>query len=57
MQTWNERNEGATSIIEINLKERVPGQLGLDLSLVRGLTNLPPTLELAGSAPARILKS
>jgi hypothetical protein len=56
MQTWSERTENATRLLEISLKQRTLGAAVVTVQLARPITNLPPTLELASAHPLGVDK-
>ena len=56
LQRWSEKDEAGGRELEINLKQRTIGPLTLDVSFVRFLTNLPPTLALSGIHPLGVDK-
>ncbi|HAB18052.1 MAG TPA: hypothetical protein DCE44_16585, partial [Verrucomicrobiales bacterium] len=56
MLSWNERAEGAATVLELSLKERTLGAVAVDLTLTRSLTNLPSVLDLAGMHPLGVEK-
>ncbi|MBI3418071.1 MAG: hypothetical protein HY043_22505 [Verrucomicrobia bacterium] len=56
MQTWAEHDEGTMRALEIALKQRTLGALGVEFQFSRALTNLPPTLALEGVHPLGVEK-
>jgi hypothetical protein len=56
MQTWSERTENGTPLLEISLKQRTLGAAGVTVQLTRPLTNLPPALDLMSAHPLGVEK-
>ena len=56
MQGWSERIADHQRFLELSLKERVLGELHVEVQLRRGLTNLPALLPLAGIHPLGVEK-
>lgn len=51
MQNWSEHNEAGVRVLELSLKERTLGAVGVEIKLQHSLTNLPASWQLAGVHP------
>jgi hypothetical protein len=54
MASWSERLDAGQPTLELTLKERTLGTVAAEVTLTRPLTNLPPTLALAGVHPLAV---